>query len=94
MPPLGAFEDVTVTLPEPIAMTPGDIFAAFSDGLIEAVDPAGNMFGKERIMEILRAYRTVAAEDILAALRREIDAFTGSAPPDDDCTAIIIKRQA
>jgi serine phosphatase RsbU (regulator of sigma subunit) len=51
------------------------------------------MFGKERIMKVLRAYRTAAAEDILAALRREIDAFTGSAPPVDDCTAIIIKRQ-
>ena len=94
MPPLGAFEDVTITLPEPIAMTPGDIFAALSDGLFEAVDPAGNMFGKERIMEVLRACRTAAAEEILAALRREIDAFTGSAPPNDDCTAIIIKRQA
>ena len=94
MPPLGAFEDVTITLPEPIATTPGDIFAAFSDGLFEAVDPAGNMFGKERIMEVLKAHRTAAAEDILAALRGEIDAFTGSAPPDDDRTAIIIKRQA
>ena len=94
MPPLGAFEDVRITLPEPIAMMPGDIFAVLSDGLIEAVDPAGNMFGKERIMEVLRAHRTAAAADILAALRREIDAFTGSAPPDDDCTAIIIKRQA
>jgi len=94
MPPLGAFEDVTITLSEPIAMAPGDIFVALSDGLIEAVDPAGELFGKERIMEVLKAYRTATAEDILAALRREIDAFTGSAPPDDDRTVIIIKRQA
>jgi serine phosphatase RsbU (regulator of sigma subunit) len=67
MPPLGAFEDVTIILPEPIAMTPGDIFAALSDGLIEAVDPAGNLFGKERIMGVLKVCRMAAAEDILAA---------------------------
>ena len=94
MPPLGALEDVTITFPEPIEMAPGDIFAALSDGLLEAFDPFGNRFGKERIMEIIRSCQTAAAEDILAALRREIDAFTGSAPPDDDRTAIIIKRQA
>jgi len=93
IPPLGATEDVTVTLPEPIEMAPGDIFAAFSDGLFEAADSFGNLFGKERVMQVLKSCQAAAAEEMLATLRREIDAFTDSAPLDDDRTAIIIKRK-
>ena len=94
IPPLGAIEEITVKLPEPIEMAPGDIFAALSDGLFEAADSFGNLFGKERVMKIFKSCQTSAAEDILAALRRKIDVFTDGAPPDDDRTAIIIKRQA
>jgi serine phosphatase RsbU (regulator of sigma subunit) len=90
--PLGIVEELDVTLPAPISMETGDLFAVLSDGIFETVDPAGEQFGSERVMDLLAMFQHVSATEIVTALRDAVTVFTKGRPATDDRTAIIIKR--
>ncbi len=90
--PLGVLSPLEVSLAEPIRMSPGDIVAVISDGLLEAADPAGQQFGVERTMRVIAANRDGHPLAIRTALREAVAEFTDAAPATDDRTAIIIKR--
>jgi phosphoserine phosphatase len=94
MPPFGLLDEMEATLPEPVRMNPGDLFVVLSDGLIEPQDADHNLYGKDRIVDLITRHLEDDPEDILKALIHDIETFTGGAPPDDDRTAIIIKREA
>lgn len=93
VPPFGITEDIAVKLPDPIAMEPGDLFVVFSDGLIEPADESGRIFGRKRVAEVITACHGMPTDDLLAALRRELRRYTQDTPPEDDQTAVIIKRR-
>lgn len=81
-----------VAISHPIAMAPGDILAVFSDGILEATDDSHRQFGIERAMEVLSAHCDAAPDEIHKALRTAVTVFTGGEPPNDDRTAILVKR--
>ena len=81
-----------VDLKPAIEMSPGDVFAVLSDGFFEANDESGGELGGEALERTLVESASGSAADILAALRREVERFVGDAPPNDDRTALIIKR--
>ena len=72
-------------------MSPGDIVAVLSDGLIEAPNSDRQLFGVDRTMAVIAANRDRNPTRIRTALKRAISDFSGSAPATDDRTAIIIK---
>jgi hypothetical protein len=43
-------------------------------------------------METVRGARDGSAHEVLAALKRAVDAFTGGAPLEDDRTALVVRR--
>lgn len=90
--PLGMFGGMKVPEKEPLVLEPGDLYAAISDGIFEAADPAGEEFGTERVVELLRAHREAPLAELLDSLRREVEEFTEGAPPSDDRTVILIRR--
>jgi phosphoserine phosphatase len=90
--PLGIMEGLEIAQANEIALAPGDIFAVISDGIFEAGDGSGQMFGTDRVVEVLRARHRAAPDRILSALREAVAEFTGDTPAADDRTAIIIKR--
>ena len=90
--PLGINEDLEIAQVNEIALGPGDIFAVISDGIFEARDGTGQMFGTDRVVEVLRSRHRAAPDRILSGLREAVAAFTGDTPAADDRTAIIIKR--
>ena len=49
---LGAFDFATFDA-APFELQHGDVLLVYSDGLTEAEDPSGQMFGEERVKEIL-----------------------------------------
>ena len=64
---LGMLPDVPYEVSETVALESGDLLLAFTDGLVEAHDPAdkGRLFGEERVRELLiehAAHGTSAAE--------------------------------
>jgi phosphoserine phosphatase len=89
---LGLVEDLAIRMGEPIALEPGDIFAVASDGVVEATDAGGALFGTARLIDVIVRHHEAPASALLRALRDAIDAFTRGAPPEDDRTVVVIKR--
>ena len=54
--------------------------------------PVGEMFGKERVLAILKTHAREAAERIRDRLVETLQAFRGDADLEDDVTMVVIKR--
>jgi sigma-B regulation protein RsbU (phosphoserine phosphatase) len=87
---LGVVPEVNIT-PASEELAPGDVLVLYTDGVTEAFNTADEFFGEERLAACIGEYRAGSAEEILAALLREIRAFTGAAPQSDDITVIVIR---
>ena len=62
-----------------------------TDGIWEARNPQGDMFGKEPIYRIIRSYTTAGAKEILNAIFNALNRFLEGSAPEDDVTLIVIK---
>jgi serine phosphatase RsbU (regulator of sigma subunit) len=69
----------------------GHSLLAFTDGLVEARSPAGEVFGDERLRHAVRANGTSAA-DLVRGVIEAFLAFTGPAEPHDDMTLLAATR--
>ncbi|MDX1707491.1 MAG: PAS domain S-box protein [Desulfobacterales bacterium] len=69
----------------------GQIIAIGTDGIWEAFNKKGAMFGKKRFKNIIRQNAAAGAEDILNAVYNEIRLFTEGQKTEDDITLVIIK---
>ncbi|MDH4011908.1 MAG: SpoIIE family protein phosphatase, partial [Desulfobacterales bacterium] len=61
------------------------------DGLLEAHDEKGEMFGRNRVKEIIRRYAGLGAEGIRLAIIDAVTAFRGEAHQEDDITLVVLK---
>jgi len=75
----------------PITLDPGDIVVLLTDGLQEAMSPAHEQFGRDRVLEVVRAHRTRKAAQIVESLYLAVCDFSQREKPADDVTAIVIK---
>ena len=75
---------------ETVIMKPDDHLVLFTDGVIEALNTAGEEFGKERLEELLRVSAGATAPQILARVRDSILAFSTGAPQHDDITVMVL----
>ena len=75
----------------PITLDPGDIVVLLTDGLQEAMSPTHEQFGRDRVLEIVRAHRTRKAAQIVERLYLAVCNFSQRERPADDVTAIVIK---
>ena len=71
---------------------PGDAFVALTDGYIEARSPAGQQFGNDRMLAVIRENRGRPASEILEELKEAVQVFCGTGAPTDDLTAVIVRR--
>lgn len=72
-------------------LTDGQIIAIGTDGIWEAVNRKGEMFGKERFRNIIRENAAAGAGDILNAVYSELSLFTRGKRSEDDITLVVIK---
>jgi sigma-B regulation protein RsbU (phosphoserine phosphatase) len=68
----------------------GDRIVFLTDGLVECRNPAGDLFGFERLERILEREAGGDAAALKDAILREIETHTGGAPPEDDRTLVIV----
>jgi phosphoserine phosphatase RsbU/P len=88
--PLGMFEDVSydeVT----IQASPGDVFAFFSDGIVDSSNPKEELFGRVRTEQVIARNCHKSAGEIVDALFNAADEFAAGAPVFDDQTAVVLK---
>jgi sigma-B regulation protein RsbU (phosphoserine phosphatase) len=72
-------------------LTNGQIIAIGTDGIWEAVNGQGEMFGKARFRNIIRKNAHAAAVNILNAVYSELNQFTRGQRSEDDITLVVIK---
>ena len=76
------------------ALKKGHIIFLSTDGIWEAFNPKGEMFGKERIYDIIRKNSLLGAEDIVDKMLASLKSFQQGAQIEDDITLVIIKIKA
>ncbi len=76
--------DITQTL------NPGDVVVFYTDGIIESRDPSGELFGVDRLDEII-SHCESDPETIIRHTLLALEDFTNDAPPVDDLTMLITK---
>jgi sigma-B regulation protein RsbU (phosphoserine phosphatase) len=92
--PLGVFSDDIFRRgleDHRITLEPGDCLLQFTDGLNEMRNTAGEEYGFERLKDVLAAEAGGGALYIVNELRRDLDAFRGTAPQSDDLTIVVVK---
>ncbi len=70
---------------------PGDIIVLYSDGVSEAVNPAGEELGRDRLMTLAGALDRTSPERFGVRLVEAISEFRGGSVPQDDQTIIVLQ---
>ena len=71
----------------------GDILLVFSDGVTETCDREGQEFGEGRLVDLVVDKRDLGAEELQAAILRELDRYSQDTRASDDRTLIVLKRR-
>ena len=79
---MGLFEQWSCTVAE-VQLSPGDILILYTDGITEAANPAGEEFGEERLLHLLRTSRDLPAADLLKKVLNEVQQFSPGEQGDD-----------
>ncbi|MFH1092337.1 MAG: SpoIIE family protein phosphatase [Pseudomonadota bacterium] len=72
-------------------IAPRQIVLIGTDGIWEARDPEGRMFGKENLREVIRQNARRPAREISTAVVKAVVDFRRSLPQEDDVTLVVIK---
>ena len=86
---IGGMEGVRYTEYE-IQLNPGDRLFLYTDGVPEATDADGELFGTERMVEALNREKDSSPEQVLRGVRRAVDAFVKDAEQFDDLTMLCL----
>ena len=70
------------------AVAPGDRLVLYTDGITEGRNAAGDEFGEDRLSESAVRHRALPAEEMLAGIMRDVEAFNGGVY-EDDATLIV-----
>jgi serine phosphatase RsbU (regulator of sigma subunit) len=88
LPPLGLFPAVAAEV-RSVRLRAGDVVIAFSDGVTEARSPAGNEYGRERLLRVATVERRGSAAMLLRAIADDLRDFTVGSPQADDLTLMV-----
>jgi len=89
--PLGVRQNSSYKAVE-VQLKPGDRVISCSDGLIEAENKRGELFGFDRMIYLIRraCKENLSAEVLLERVMVEVYTFTEGAPPGDDRTCVVL----
>lgn len=74
-----------------LELAPGDCLLLYTDGVTEAEDEHGEMFGEERLVEVLRSAAGGSADSLIAGVLGAVEAFRAAGDRSDDITVVAIK---
>jgi sigma-B regulation protein RsbU (phosphoserine phosphatase) len=87
--PLGILEEVDYQETR-LELEPGDRVILYTDGIVEAMNARQEMFGFERLLEVVRGAKSLTADSLLKVIIDQVDDFAGDAAQHDDLTAIVV----
>ncbi len=74
-----------------LTLAPGDTLVLYTDGVTEAMNPADEEFGYERLDKALASSGTRSTSDILSDVFAAVDRFADGAEQADDITALALR---
>lgn len=88
---LGAFTFADYST-HPFRMEPGDVLVVYTDGITEAMNPHDELFGEERLMELIRLTASQGCKLLEETILDSIVEFTQGMAQTDDMTVMIVQR--
>jgi sigma-B regulation protein RsbU (phosphoserine phosphatase) len=89
--PVGIVENADFEQGGPVSLKSGDVVVIGTDGIWEAQNDSGEMFGKERFHNIIKRESEKPAKEICLQIIDDVTNFSSPAPQLDDITLIVIK---
>jgi sigma-B regulation protein RsbU (phosphoserine phosphatase) len=90
---LGMFPDQPYSS-ESVELAPRDTLVLYTDGVSEAADPGGTLFGDERLHACFAKGAGATAADSVERLLGSVRAFAAGAPQSDDITILALRRRS
>ena len=72
-------------------LNPGQVLIIGTDGIWETRNSSENMFGKQRLMDLIHKNAHSSSEDIVKTILHELEKFRGNSRQEDDATLVVIK---
>ena len=93
---LGMLPDNSKSIKElEIVLADGDFVVLYTDGITEARNPSGELFGLPRLMVAVKEYAPqYSAEGVSHHVATDLTSFMGTTPQGDDITLIVMRRDA
>ena len=90
-PPLCVMENFAYPV-EYRSIAAGEWICVVTDGVTEAMNEAGELYGAARLRKVLGALpQSVTPSELLAAVRADVSRFVGAAEPSDDLTMLCLR---
>jgi serine phosphatase RsbU (regulator of sigma subunit) len=79
---------------ETIDLAPGDVLLLYTDGIIEAADHTNELFGEERLAELLRESHHLEPQELIELIFQQVRMFTGLHGFTDDVSLVVMRVEA
>ena len=86
-----AFMDCVKYTPRLAHLAPGDVLFLYTDGVTEAMDRKGELFGEERLAATLAAVSSSSPDTVCGVVRVAVAAFADGATAVDDLTVLAVQ---
>ena len=90
--PLGILDEANYEETQ-LQMEPGDKVVYYTDGIVEAMNKHEDMYGFERLHEVVKSSPAENAEALMKDIIKDVSDFTGAAPQHDDLTIIVVSAE-
>jgi serine phosphatase RsbU (regulator of sigma subunit) len=88
--PLGILEDAAYE-ETGLSLATDDKVVLYTDGVVEAMNAEEEMFGFDRLIEVIKESKNSAAQSLLEEIKGKVNEFAGSTPQHDDITIIVVQ---
>jgi len=89
--PVGIMENASFEQGGPVFLKAGDVIVIGTDGIWEAQNEGGSMFGKDRLRNIIIRESEKPATEICSQIIDDVTNFSSPTPQLDDITMVVIK---
>lgn len=91
-PAIGLLPDAVYTI-ETAILNAGDILLAYTDGISEARDGKGVLFGRQRLSDLIARHAQDTVTELANAVETAVQDFTGGAAASDDRAILALKHK-
>ena len=90
---LGVVSDAPVAVSSIPPLNAGDLLLVATDGVAEARSPEGELFGTQRMLDVVAAHRHQKSDEIIQRLMTAVREFAQRDSLADDVTTVIVKAR-